>query len=88
MILGTTNPALWDEIGFTADIEDGIGPVKIGTPVTYLDPEGATWYLVCHPFAEVDGAWLEAYTSGDNPPVVILGDTIPEGFVPAEPAEV
>lgn len=84
MILGTQNDELWQEIGYTPDLEDGIGPVAIGDRLVLADETGTLWYLVCHPFAEVDGAWLEAYTSGDNPPVVVFGDVIPEGFVPAD----
>lgn len=81
MILATTNDALWDEIGATPDIEDGAGPVLIGTRAVYVDEQGATWYVVCHPFAEVDSAWILAYCSGDNPAVVML-EAIPAKWAP------
>lgn len=83
MILATKNDALWDEIGATPDIEDGAGPVLIGTRAVYVDEQGATWYVVAHPFAEIDGIWIVTYCSGDSPPVVIL-DSIPPGWRSAE----
>jgi hypothetical protein len=76
MILSCKNDALWDEIGFTEDIEEGIGPVMIGPRAVFIDENGDRQYVVSHPFAEVDGAWLEAYTSGDNPMVTIVMETV------------
>ena len=83
MILATKNDALWDEIGATPDIEDGVGPVLIGHRAVYLDEQGAAWYVCSHsPWADLDAAWLEAYTSGDSPAIVLFPDGVPAGWTP------
>jgi hypothetical protein len=75
-ILIFKNQAILDEIGFSPDIEGGIGPVKIGDPVKAVDGRVA----ICHPFSEVDLDWFSAYTQGENPQVVIV-DKLPADFV-------
>jgi hypothetical protein len=72
MILATKNDALWTDVSFTPAIEGGVGPVAIGDRLVLKDEAGVLWYIAVHPFGEVDGAWLAAYTSGDNPAIVIL----------------
>lgn len=81
MILATKNDALWDEIGYTPAIDGGIGPIAIGDRATMIDDKGDTWYICVHSWSEVDGAWLEAYTSGENPPITIF-ESIPETWRP------
>lgn len=79
-ILIFKNQAILDEIGFSPDISGGVGPVKIGTPVTAKDGRVA----ICHGFAECDCDWFSAYTQGENPQVVIV-DKLPADFVLSSP---
>jgi len=76
MILIFKSQAILDEIGVSPDIEGGIGPVKIGTPVTAKDGRVA----ISHGFSEVDLDWLSAYTQGEKPTVFIV-DKLPADFV-------
>lgn len=75
-ILIFKNQTMLDEIGFSPDIVGGIGPVKIGTPVTAVDGRVA----ISHPFNEVDLDWFSAYTQAENPQVVIV-EKLPADFV-------
>jgi hypothetical protein len=72
MVLVFTNRASYDaikaDIVATPDIEGGIGPVLFGQPLVGADGRCA----ISHPWSEVDGDWLTAYTSGENPPMQIL----------------
>jgi len=77
MILIFRDQAILDEIGATPDIEGGIGPVLIGTPVTALDGRVA----ISHPFSGVDLDWLAAYMQGENPPCQVV-DALPGDFIP------
>jgi hypothetical protein len=77
LILIFASQATLDDITCTPDIENGIGPVMIGTPVRAQDGRVA----ISHPFSEVDCDWFSAYTQGDNPAVVIC-DTLPRDFIP------
>lgn len=77
MILIFASQATLDDITCTPDIENGIGPVMIGTPLKAVDGRVA----ISHPFSEVDCDWFSAYTQGDNPAVVIC-DTLPGDFIP------
>ena len=65
------------EIVCTPDLENGIGPVLIGTPLQAQDGRVA----ISHPFSEVDLDWFSAYTQGEHPAVVIT-DTLPVDFIP------
>lgn len=76
MILIFKDQAILDEIGFSPDIEGGIGSVKIGTPVTAVDGRVA----ISHGFSEVDLDWFNAYTQAENPMVVIV-EQLPADFV-------
>lgn len=52
-----TSQAILDEIGYTPDIEGGIGPVMLGVPIKSTDGRLA----VHHHWTEADKAWLETY---------------------------
>jgi len=73
----TKNALIYADISVTEDVEDGCGPVKIGTPATFIDENNETWYVIDHPFAENDCLWILAYCSGENPKVIQI-ETIPE----------
>jgi hypothetical protein len=77
LILIFASQATLDDIQCTPDIENGVGPVMIGTPVTAQDGRVA----ISHPFSEVDLDWFSAYTQGDAPPVTIV-DLLPSDFIP------
>jgi hypothetical protein len=77
LILIFASQATLDEIMCTPDIENGIGPVMIGTPVRAQDGRVA----ISHPFSEIELDWFAAYTQGDNPSVVIC-ETLPVDFIP------
>ena len=66
------------EIVCTPDLENGIGPVLIGTPLQAQDGRVA----IAHPFDEVTCDWFTAYTQRENPPCVIV-DFLPGDFIPA-----
>lgn len=76
VILVFKSQEILDEIGFSPDIEGGIGPVMIGTPVISQDGRVA----ISHPFSEIDIDWFSAYTQGENPPVVII-DSLPSDWI-------
>lgn len=81
-VLVTRNPALFADISCTPALDGGIGPVKIGIPL--VEDGTNPRYAACHPFAEIDQAWISAYCSGDTPSVEIL-DSIPADWrYPAE----
>jgi hypothetical protein len=77
LILIFASQATLDDITCTPDIENGIGPVMIGTPVRAQDGRVA----ISHPFSEIELDWFAAYTQGDNPSVVIC-ETLPVDFIP------
>jgi hypothetical protein len=77
LILIFASQATLDDITCTPDIENGIGPVMIGTPVRAQDGRVA----ISHPFSEVDLDWFAAYTQGDRPSMVIC-ETLPVDFIP------
>ena len=66
--------AIKADIVVTPDLEDGCGPVAIGEPTVEAAP--GTRCAVSYPWSDVDGDWLAAYTSGENPAVQIL-DALP-----------
>lgn len=77
MILIFASQATLDDITCTPDIENGIGPVMIGTPVKAQDGRVA----ISHQFSEIELDWFAAYTQGDNPSMVIC-ETLPVDFIP------
>ena len=74
-VLLAPNQALLDEIAATPDIEGGIGPVKMGTPLVAEDGRLA----VCHPWNKVSIDWLTAYTANIAKAQVV--DVLPKDFV-------
>ncbi len=76
MILIFGSQAILDEIAASPDIENGIGPVRIGTPVTAKDGRVA----VSHAFSDVDLDWFKGYTQKLVPPVLIV-EKLPADFV-------
>jgi hypothetical protein len=77
LILIFASQATLDDIMCTPDIENGIGPVMIGTPVRAQDGRVA----ISHPFSEIELDWFAAYTQGDSPSMVIC-ETLPVDFIP------
>lgn len=67
--------AIKADIVCTPDIDGGVGPVALGEPTVAADGR----CVVSHPWSEVDGDWLAAYTSGANPAVQIL-DALPSDW--------
>jgi hypothetical protein len=72
-VLVTTDPAVFRDIDCTPDLEDGIGPVMMGTPIAEAEGVPNRRYAVCHPWplegideagdpvGGVDVAWAWAY---------------------------
>lgn len=83
MILATKNDAIWLDIAVTPDIEGGIGPVEIGERLVLTDGVDI-WYIVVHPFGEIDQEWITAYTTGENPPIEVWAE-IPSNLMPLNP---
>jgi hypothetical protein len=70
-VLVSRNPDLFAAIGWTPDIDGGVGPVKIGE---LLVEAGETPRYACiHPFGTIDEAWIAAYCTGETPEMLILG---------------
>jgi len=65
------------EIVCTPDLENGIGPVLIGTPLQAQDGRVA----IAHPFDEITCDWFEAYMQRENPPCQVV-DALPGNFIP------
>lgn len=72
-ILVVPNKTLLDEIVCTPDLEGGVGPVLIGTPIELADSRLAC----CHPWTEVITDWLTAYVVGIAGAEVIAGEVLP-----------
>jgi len=53
----------------------------MGEPVDGADGKVA----VCHPFTEIDIAWILAYTADDPVPVMVCEDGLPADFFPPPP---
>lgn len=75
--------ALFDEIDTTEDVDEGVGPVLFGPRARYIDENGVVWYCAVHGFGPGDERWLKAWTSGENPELVIM-DTMPPTWKPAD----
>lgn len=73
-ILIVPNQAILDEIAATPDIEGGIGPVMMGTPLEAKDGR----FAVCHPWNRVSIDWLTAYTKGAAKAEIV--DELPKDF--------
>ena len=70
-VLVSRNPDLFAAIGWTPDLEGGVGPVKIGDLMVEAGENPR--YAVIHEFAAIDEAWIEAYCTGESPAMEILG---------------
>lgn len=72
------NQSLLDEIGYTPDIEGGIGPVKLGIPIKAKDGRLA----VNHNWLEADKAWLESYLAEVQG--ALMQEDLPADFIPED----
>lgn len=61
------NPDVFAEIEYMPAIEGGLGPVKLGTPVTEREGVPGRRYACCHhwPIDGPDVAWAEIYGAPD-----------------------
>jgi hypothetical protein len=69
-VLVTRNRELFNLIGWTPDIEGGVGPVAIGDLIVEFGENPR--YAAIHQFATIDEEWIRAYCSGENPEMEIF----------------